>query len=107
MKKLLACLVALVMFGICSSSFGDYFIIYNVSSTVKEVNEGGIKGAIPLKSYLVVRLNDADEYVDANLVMYGKGQNKQKVYVQLDDQGGNNYIDVEIIQRSDRTMETR
>jgi hypothetical protein len=70
----------------CVPSYG-YFLIYNVSTTVK----GGdyytdTKVTIPLKGYLVLNL-DADGYeVDVNLILYGNDANttkKQKVYVQL------------------------
>ncbi|MGA2071384.1 MAG: hypothetical protein ABSG97_08530 [Sedimentisphaerales bacterium] len=87
MKRLLAGLVVLVMMGMCASSFG-FFLIYNVSTTVKGGDSAtDAKAAVPLKAYLVLDLNDSNGLlVDANLIMYGNDANtpkKQKVYVQL------------------------
>jgi hypothetical protein len=85
MRKLSAGLVMLALLWMCSASFG-YFLVYNVSATVNGVDyETELRVSVPLKGYLVLRLNDSNELQDANLVLYGKDANtpKSKVYVQL------------------------
>jgi hypothetical protein len=75
----------LFLWGWCSVSFG-YVLVYNVSTAVNGADyDTGLKVTVPLKGYLVLRLNDSDELQDANLILYGKGANipKNKVYVQL------------------------
>jgi hypothetical protein len=75
----------LTLLWMCSASFG-YFLVYNVSTTVKGADyETGMKASAPFKGYLVLRLNDSDELQDANLILYGNDANtpKNKVYVQL------------------------
>jgi hypothetical protein len=71
----------------CSASFG-YFLIYNLSTTVNGVDyETEQKVSVPLKGYLILRLNDSNEILDANLILYGRGTHtpKNKVYVQLNN----------------------
>ncbi len=81
-------LVVLVMLGVCATSFGNYFLIYNVSMTVKGVDyDTGGAVTVPMKGYFVLDLNDSDEFVDANLVLYGKNPDGEKVYVELDRNG--------------------
>jgi len=100
MKKLLLTgMVVLVMFGICSSSFGDYFLIYNVSTTMKGIDfDIDSQVSAPVKGYLLVKLDDSDAILDANLILYGNDANtpkKVKVYAQLNssDSSTNNYLD--------------
>lgn len=87
MKRISAILVVLVMLSMSASSFG-FFLIYNVSTTVKGVSAvTGAKVTVPLKGYLVLDIDDSDgSILDANLILYGKDSNtpsKQKVYAQL------------------------
>lgn len=87
MKRLLGLAVLFVVLCMCvPSSYGtsgNYFLIYNVSCTVKGVNND-TKASIPLKAYYVVNLDSGDNLVDANLIMYGKDSSKNKVYIELD-----------------------
>ncbi len=65
----------------------DYFLIYNVSCTVKGANND-LAASIPLKGYLVANIDDSDgSIVDANLIMYGKDSlaSNKKTYVQLNN----------------------
>ena len=83
MRKLSACLVVLVVFGICSPSFG-YMLLYKVSTTVKGADDDtGEKVRIPLKGYLLLNINEYDEIADANLILYGKDTDGARKYVQL------------------------
>jgi hypothetical protein len=86
MKRLLGLVILFVVLSVCVPSYG-YFLIYNVSTTVKGADDNtGAKTTIPLKGYLVLNLDANDALVDANLIMYGNDANtpkKQKVYVQL------------------------
>jgi len=76
----------------CASSYG-YFLIYNVSTTVKGIDEeAGTPISIPLKGYLVLNMDDnCDATLDINLILYGKNPAGQKVYTQLND-NGNDYL---------------
>ncbi len=79
-----------MMLAVCSTSFG-YFLIYNVSTTVKGADDDtGLKTTVPMKGYMILTLDDAtDEITDANLILYGKDAStpKEKVYVQVDVEG--------------------
>jgi hypothetical protein len=87
MKRLMGLAVLFVVLSVCvPASYGNsgyYYLIYNVSCTVKGANHD-VKASIPLKAYLVLRFADGcDTLADANLIMYGKDSSKNKVYVQL------------------------
>ena len=63
MRKLLGLVVLLVILSVCVPSYG-YFLIYNVSTTVKGADYAtDLKTTIPLKGYLVLNL---DETVNRN-----------------------------------------
>lgn len=98
MKKLLAGLVVLVMFGTCATSYG-YFLIYKVSTSVKGVDYE-TPTTVPLKGYLILNIDDLSGLQDANLVIYGKNPDKEKVYVVL-NYNGNEYLDVDIWGKGD------
>jgi hypothetical protein len=83
MRRLLGLAVMFVVLCMCVPSYGDYFLIYNTSCTVKGANNSN-KTSIPWKAYCVVDLNDSDALVDVNLIMYGKDSTKANVYVELD-----------------------
>jgi hypothetical protein len=101
MRRISAVLVALAMLAMCAASFGNYFLIYNVSTSM-----GGVdfvidkKVSVPLKGYLVLDLNDSDVVQDANLVLYGKNVQtpRQLVYVQLNSlaSSDSNYLDWDV-----------
>ena len=83
MRKLLACLIVLVVFGICSPSFG-YLLLYKVSTTVKGADDDtGEQVRIPLKGYLLLNLDDNNDIDDANLILYGRDTDREKKYVML------------------------
>jgi hypothetical protein len=85
-----------MMLGMCASSFG-YILIYNVSTSVGGADDDtGAKVKIPLKGYLVLTLDDPTTVIDANLILYGKDTDKQKVYVQIDytDMDDGHYVDI-------------
>jgi hypothetical protein len=81
MRRLLALAVLFVVLSMSVPSYG-YFLIYNLSSTMKGVNNT-TPVSIPWKAYLVLNFDNSDNGVDANLIMYGKDSNKAKVYVEL------------------------
>jgi hypothetical protein len=80
--------VTLIMSWFCSSSFG-YLLLYNVSMTVNgaDVNVSS-RVTIPLKGYLLLNLDDSNEFVDANLMLYGRDADSKKKYVILDYNDG-------------------
>jgi hypothetical protein len=86
MKRLLWLAVLFVVLSVSAPSYGvvssNYFLIYNLSCTVKGVNNT-TPASIPWKAYLVLRFNDSDDLTDANMIMYGKDSSKNKVYIQL------------------------
>ncbi|MGA2678079.1 MAG: hypothetical protein ABSF37_02120 [Sedimentisphaerales bacterium] len=81
MKRLLGLAVLFVILSASVPSYG-YFLIYNLSSTVKGVNNS-TPVSISWKAYLVLSFDNSDNAVDANMIMYGKDSNNVKVYVQL------------------------
>jgi hypothetical protein len=83
MKKLQGLAVLFAVLYMCVPAYGDYSLIYNVSCTVKGINITS-KASIPLKAYLVLRLDNTDNLLDANLIMYGNDSHKHKVYVEHD-----------------------
>jgi hypothetical protein len=93
MKRLLGLAVLFAILFMCAPSYG-YFLVYNISATVKGVDYGYAQGvvSIPLKGYVLVTLNDSDGFVDANLVLYGTNSTGEKVYVEL-NLNGNEYLD--------------
>jgi len=96
MRRLTGLAVLLAVLYICTPSYGNYFLIYNVSYTVKGVNSGQ-PASIPLKGYLVANIDDSDGSIaDANLIIFGKDSlnNNQKTYVQLNYQGGNSSLNI-------------
>ena len=83
MRKLLGLAVLFVVLSVCMPSYG-YFLIYNVSTTLKGVDSAtDLKVTVPLKGYLVLNLDTEGSFVDANLILYGKDSDKVKVYVTL------------------------
>ena len=105
-KKLSAVLVVLVMLGICTSSYG-YFLIYNLSGTIKGTN-GTVdikRVTIPFRGYLVMRLdNDTNSLIDANMIIYGRDPNRHKVYLQLNLNDSNAFLDSYILERGKRNF---
>jgi hypothetical protein len=53
-----------------------------------------------LKGYLILNIDDLSGLQDANLVIYGKNPDKEKVYVVL-NYNGNEYLDVDIWGKGD------
>jgi hypothetical protein len=94
MRRLLWLAVVFVVFSTCAPSYG-YFLIYNVSCSVKGANNN-LAATIPLKGYLVANLDSAGDLVDANLIMYGQDHLKNKVYVQLNHAGSNSTLNVKM-----------
>ena len=86
--------VIFVVLSVCVPSYG-YFLIYNVSGSVKGVNNA-LPASIPWKAYLVVNLDINDEFVDANLVMFGKDSTKKSVYIQLNYSDSAHSLDIDI-----------
>jgi|WetSurSiteA1Bulk_404760.scaffolds.fasta_scaffold73923_1 hypothetical protein len=84
MRRLLGLAVLFVVLYMCVPSYG-YFLIYNISTTVKGADDAtGKTVTIPMKGTLVMNIDDScDTLVDANLILYGKNASGQKVYVQL------------------------
>lgn len=96
MRRFLALLIVLMMFGICSSSYG-FFLVYKLSASVKgadDVAEAAV--TVPLKTYLLLNLDDANGvFQDANLIIYGKDAEGAKVYFQLNDSDTDDLLDVD------------
>jgi hypothetical protein len=103
MKRWLELAVIFVVLSTCAPSYG-YFLIYNVSGSVKGVNNG-TKASIPWKGYFVADLNDSnDAAMDANLIMYGQDSNKRKVYVVLNYSDPNHYLNADAWWQGDYTI---
>jgi hypothetical protein len=96
MRRLLGLAVLFVVLSVCVPSYGNYFLIYNLSGTVKGVNVVA-KATIPWNAYLVLNLNEANEITDANLIMYGKDDAKQKVYVTINYHNSDVWLNVSLL----------
>ena len=94
MRRLLGLAVIFLVLSVCVPWYG-YFLIYNVSGSVKGVNNE-TAASIPWKAYLLVSLDSNDEFVDANLIMYGKDSTKKPVYIQLNYSDSNHSLDIDI-----------
>ena len=74
----------------------DYYLIYNVSGSLKGANLT-FAATVPWKAYLVLDVNSSlNDYVDANLIIYGKNILGDKVYLLLNKTDSNSYLGVEI-----------
>jgi len=97
MKRLIGLAVLFAVLYLCAPSYGTpsyYFLIYNVSTSVKGANNTSA-ASIPLKGYLVLKFVDGcDSPYDANLILYGKDKlnSNQPTYVQLNSQTSNNNL---------------
>lgn len=95
MKRLVGLVVLVVVLSVCVPSYG-YFLLYNVSASVKGVNNS-TPASIAWKGYLVLDINDSsDDLDDANLIIYGKNSSKAKVYVVLNESDSNGFIDTDL-----------
>ena len=113
MKRLSALFVVLVMLGICTSSYG-YFLIYKLSGTIRGImynrSDTYTKGiddtnavTIPFKGCLVMNLdNDTNSLIDANMIIYGRDPNNHKVYVQLNSNDSNEFLDPYTLERGNK-----
>jgi hypothetical protein len=102
MRKLLAGLAVLAVLGICSPSYG-YILTYSGSISVKgvDVNDNNSTTTIPLKAFLVLDVNEANEnfiVADANLLLYGKDPNKNKVYVLISTIDDRDLLSVNVVE---------
>jgi hypothetical protein len=103
MKMLSALFVALVILGICTSSYG-YFLVYNLSGTIRGVDDANAV-TIPFGGYLVMNFNDGtNSLVDANMIIYGRDPNGHKVYVRLNSHDSNEFLDAHILPRDVRNF---
>jgi len=101
MKRLLGLAVLLAMLYMCLPAYANsvyYYLIYNVSTTVKGSDYDAYTAvSIPLKGYLVLEFVDScDGLADANLILYGKDQAGNKKYVQLNLSDNNAYLGASI-----------
>jgi hypothetical protein len=106
MKRLSALFAALVILGVCTSSYG-YFLIYNLTGSLKGT-EGTVdikKDTTDFKGYLVLDINnDTNELADANMFIYGRDPNNHKVYVRLNASDSNEFLDASILYRDKRNF---
>jgi hypothetical protein len=84
MRRLIGLAALFAVLSLSVPSYG-YFLIYNVSANVKGVDLDYVEGAvtIPFKGYLLLTLDDSNNFVDANLALYGKNPDGVKRYVEL------------------------
>jgi hypothetical protein len=81
MKRLLGLVVLFVVLCVSVPSYG-YYLIYNLSGSIKGVNNGA-PASISWKGYLVMHIIGST-VLDANLITYGVDSSKNKVYVEHD-----------------------
>ncbi len=93
MRRLLGLVVLFAVLSMCVPSYG-YFLIHNVSTTVKGADADTDENVtIALKGYLVLNLDVDGLVVDANLILYGKDYDKNKVYVLLNNSDIDGFLD--------------
>jgi len=103
MRRLLGLAVIFLVLSVSVPSYG-YFLIYNVTGTVKGVNNTA-PASIAWKGYLVLDFNDSNDLiVDANLVMYGKDSGKHKVYVVLNENDSNGLLHTDLRSKGNYTV---
>lgn len=96
------CLLILAVLGVCSSSFGNVILVYNLKASGSgiDVTTGNLPAKISMQGYLVMNLNDAGTVLsDAALVIYGKDfstPKPQKVYVELYMNDPNKFLHLNI-----------
>ncbi len=97
MRRLLGLAVLSVVLSMSVPSYG-YFLIYNVSSTVKGADQlTNAQVTIPFKGYLVLNIADGNNaLVDANLILYGKNTSRNNVYVQLNYRGSGELVGADV-----------
>jgi hypothetical protein len=100
MRKLLAGLVVLVVFAICSSSYG-HVVVYNMSIPVKAVNSDSNDRLmnVSTKGVLIMDIDEIDEgefELEANLLLYGKELDGDKVYALLSTNDGNDFLGIDV-----------
>ena len=94
MKKLLALLVLLMVFGLSVPSYGNYILIYRaiISGRALNVDENTLSSG-KMKAFLVIEIDDSEEpdyYAtigDASLVLYDRVPGP-KYYAELDNDEG-------------------
>jgi hypothetical protein len=92
----MALTVMLVMSWLCSPSFG-YLLLYKVSTKVYGADANtNDKDTVSLKGYMLLRLSDSNEFLDANLMLYGKDTKDKKKYVVLDCNDGAGFLSGDI-----------
>jgi hypothetical protein len=99
MKRFAGLIVLLVMFGLCSSSYG-FLLVYKISTTVKGVDYE-TPTRIALKGYLIMDFNDEGIIQDANLLIYGKDTGGDKVYYQLNYSDTSAFLDIDVFSMGD------
>jgi hypothetical protein len=103
MKLLSAIFAALVILGTSTSSYG-YFLVYNLSGTVRGVEDAN-KVTISFRGYLVMNFdNDTNSLVDSNMIIYGRDPNRNKVFIQLNSSDANEFLDAHILTRDVRNF---
>jgi len=94
MRRLIGSAVLFAVLSLTVPSYGNYYLIYNMSANVKGVDYNYLHEAvtIPLKGYLLLTLSDSNIFIDTNMVLYGKDTDGAKKYVELGYNGDNLYF---------------
>jgi hypothetical protein len=94
MKRLSTLFAVLVIFVMCTPSYG-YFLVYDLYGSIKGT-EGTVdidKVTISFDGYLVMKFNnDTNTLEDANLLLNGYDPNDHKVYIQLNASDSNGFL---------------
>lgn len=94
MKKLTMSLVILAVLGIGTPSSGNYLLIYNASFTIKGV-DNVTPATAQLKAFIVMDFDEShDNLVDTNMIMYAKNAAGSRVYVCLNENDSNDFLDM-------------
>jgi hypothetical protein len=84
MKKLMALALLAMVFNVCAPAQGNHLLIYKVKFTAKGV-DGDVTRTLPVKGFMIMDIDTHDNIVDVNLLLYGKNNDANKVFIELNE----------------------
>jgi hypothetical protein len=84
MKKMMAAALLAMVLGVCAPAQGNHLLIYKVKFTAKGV-DGDATTKLPVKGFMIMDIDTHDNIVDVNLLLYGKDNDANKVFIELDE----------------------
>jgi hypothetical protein len=100
MRKFRAVLITLAILAVCTPSYG-VIVTYKMDMPVRAVDSDTNNTLIKVnaKAFLVMDITETEEGVfdvDANLIIYGKEPDKDKVFAVLSTNDGNDFLNIDV-----------